>query len=339
MLNLVSKLLFTLSAVAVVSAIAYGLVVDERSGVAIFLSLAIAAAVAGAATSGTAVIDIAPVIPDDAPPPQRRATTVGAAPRGSVWPLLAAAAFTVLAAGAAVGPALVAGGVLAVVAATGGWFAKVWSEDPTWIPRVQERVSARLVAPVFLPIATFLLAAFIAISVSRVLLAVSKEAAALFAVGVGVVILSACAWVAARPRLRPSAIASLAAVAAMSAVGAGIAGAVSGERSFEAHGAEGGEHEEEVVKIEAEEVAFDKKTIKAKAGENVVIEFENRDDVYHNVAIYTGAEADSEPVFNGEGFPGEDSRTYKFKAPPAGKYFFVCDFHANMTGEFVSEES
>lgn len=336
MLNLVSKLLFSLSALGVVSAIAYGLVVDERSGVAIFLSLAVAAAVAGVATAGSAVPDVAPLIADDAPPPQRRATTVGAAPRGSVWPAVAAVAFAVLALGAAIGPAMVLVGVVAVVAAAGGWFAKVWSEDPTWIPRVRERVTARLVVPVFLPVATFLTAATIAISVSRLLLAVSKDVAAMCAIAVGITILGACAWVAARPRLRPSALASLAAVAAVSVVGAGIAGAVSGERTFEGH-AEGGGHEQGVLKIEAKQVSFDKKKITAKAGEKTVVEFENRDDVYHNFAIYTAEGSPAKPVFNGEGFPGEGSRTYEFTAPAPGTYVFVCDFHANMKGEFVSE--
>jgi plastocyanin len=335
-LNLASKLLFTLSAAAVVSAIAYGLVVDERSGVAIFLFLAAAAAVAGAATAGNAVPDLAPLVPDDAPPPQRRATTVGAAPRGSGWPLAAAAAVTVLAAGAAVGPAMVLGGAIAVAVATGGWFARVWSEDPTWAPRVRERVSARLLVPVGLPVATFLLAAFIAISVSRVLLAVSKNAAALLAILVGVAILAACAWIAARPRLRPSAVVSIAALAAVSMVGAGIAGAVSGEREFH-HAGEGGEHHDEVVHVVAKDVAFDEDKITAEAGEKLVIEFENLDDVYHNVAIYTGEGPEAEPVFNGEGFVGEDTRTYEFTAPPPGSYIFVCDFHVNMKGELVSE--
>jgi len=337
LLNLVSKLLFSLSALGVVSGIAYGLAVDERSGVAIFLALAVAAAVAGAATMGSAVLDVAPLIADDAPPPQRRATTVGAAPRGSVWPVLAAAALTVLAVGAAIGPAMVLVGVVAVVLATGGWFAQVWSEDPTWIPRVRERVSARLVVPVFLPIATFLTAAFIAISVSRVLLAVSKSGAAMFAIVFGIAILSACAWAAARPRLRPSALASLAAVAALSVVGAGIAGAVSGERTFEGHDSEGGGHESGVLKIEAKQVSFSEKKLTAKAGEKTLIEFKNGDDVYHNVAIYKAEGADVKPVFNGEGFRGKDSRTYEFTAPPPGTYVFVCDFHANMKGTFVSE--
>lgn len=335
MLNLVSKLLFTLSTLGVGSAIAYGLAVDERSGVAIFLFLALAAAVAGVATCGNAVPDLPPVLPEDAPPPQRRATTIGVAPRGSIWPLVAAAAVTSLAVGAALGPFVVLGGAVAVVAATGGWFSKVWSEDPTWIPRVKERVSARLLVPVGLPIATFLLAAFIAISLSRVLLAINKDLAAVLAVVVGVAVLAVCAWMAARPSLRPSAVVSMGALAALSMLGAGIAGAVSGERHFEAHG--GGEHGDEVIHVVAKETAFDKKKITAKAGDKVRIEFENHDEeLYHNVAVYKGEGPSAKPVFNGEGFPGEDSREYEFTAPAPGKYVFVCDFHVNMTGEFVS---
>ncbi|HVE47228.1 MAG TPA: cupredoxin domain-containing protein [Acidimicrobiales bacterium] len=332
MLNLVSKLLFTLSALGVVSAIAYGLAVDERSGVAIFLFLALAATVAGVATSGYAVPDLAPVLPDDAPPPQRRATTVGVAPRGSVWPLVAAGALTALAVGSALGAAGVLVGVIAVVAASGGWFSKVWSEDPTWIPKVKERVSSRLLVPVGLPVATFLLAAFIAISLSRVLLATSKDLAAVIAIVVGVVTLAVCSWMAARPSLPSSVVVSVGVLAAVSILGAGIGGAVAGERHFEEHGA----HHDEVIHIVAKETAFDKKKITAKAGEKVHIEFENHDDLFHNVAVYSGEGPTSKPIFNGEGFPGEDSREYEFTAPPPGKYVFVCDFHINMTGELVS---
>ena len=57
------------------------------------------------------------------------------------------------------------------------------------------------------------------------------------------------------------------------------------------------------------------------------------------MAIYTGsAGPDSRPIFNGEGFTGEGERRYEFKAPPRGTYTFVCDFHPNMKGTFVSED-
>ena len=331
MLNLASKVLFALSGAAVALAIGYGLAVDERSGVALFLFLALAAAVAGVVS--VAAPDIAPAVPADAPPPERRATTPGAAPRGSAWPLAAAAALALLATGAAVHLAVVVAGVLAVLAATAGWFARVWHDHPSWTPRVRERVSSRLLVPVGLPVATFVLVAIIAVSMSRILLAVSKDVAVLVALVVAVAILATFAWVAARPRLASSALLGLTALAAVSTVGAGIAGALAGEREFHPH-----EHEENQFRISAKNTQFSRATLSLPANTNVILEFENADhDVYHNVAVYEGEGPTSRPVFNGEGFPGDDERTYRFRTPPPGRYVFICDFHPSMKGDFVTE--
>ncbi len=114
-------------------------------------------------------------------------------------------------------------------------FAKVWSEDPTWTPRLHERVSFRLLVPVGLPVAMFLLAATIAISLSRILLAVSKNGSVLIAIVAAVVILGACSWVAMRPRVTSSTVVVLAAAAVVSVAGAGITGVAAGEREFHPH--------------------------------------------------------------------------------------------------------
>lgn len=332
MLSIVSKLLFALSGVALAFAAGYGLAVHERSGVALFVSLAVAAFAAGVFTAGSAVLDVAPVVPADAPPPERRATTTGAAPRGTGWSLAAAAALTFLAASAAIGGPVVVAGVLAVVVAAAGWYGRVWSEHPRWTPRLRERVSMRLLVPVGLPVATFLLAAVIAVSVSRILLAVSKNAAVLVALVVAVAILGACWWVASRPRLGSSVVVALAALAAASMVGAGIAGAVAGEREFHPH------HEEDhPLHVVAHDIKFDKDKLVVPAGEEVTIEFVNKDDVFHNIAVYESTDLAADPVFNGRGFPGHDEVTYRFRAPPPGEYVFVCDFHPNMVGAFVAE--
>lgn len=335
MLSLVSKLLLAVSGVGLVLALAYAVAVDERSGTMLFVFLAAAALVAAVATAGSAVPDHAPPVPADAPPPQRRATTTGSPARGSGWPAGAALATALLAGSAAVGGPVVLTGVIAVVVATAGWFAKVWSEDPTWTPRVRERVSMRLLVPVGLPVAMFLLTATIAISVSRILLAVSKNAAVLIALVVAIAILGACAWVATRPRVGSSAVLALVALATVSVAGAGITGVAAGEREFHVH-----EEHGEVVHIRAEEVKFDKSTITVPAAEKVEIEFVNEDEgVYHNVAVYEGDAPDAAPVFNGEGFAGHDERTYVLETPPPGAYVFVCDFHPNMKGAFVVEPS
>lgn len=333
MLSLASKLLLGVAGTALAVGIAYHVAVDERSGVVLLLSVAVAALLGAAATAGEAVPDQAPVVPDDAPPPEPRATTTGSPARGSGWPAVAAGAVGLLAAGAAVGWPLVGAGILILLVAAGGWFGRVWSEDPSWTPRVRERVSTRLLVPIGLPVATFLLVATIAVSVSRILLAVSANGAVLVALLVAVAILSACWWIAARPRVQPSAVRGLAAVAAVAMVGAGVAGAVAGEREFHGH-----DEEHDVIHVVAKDIAFDKERIVVAAGEEVVIEFENLDEVYHNVAVYEGEAPDAPPVFNGAGFPGEDQLTYTFKAPPPGTYVFVCDFHiTQMRGRFISE--
>lgn len=330
MFSRASKLLFAITAAALALAIGYGFDVDERAGVVIFVLVAVAAATAGVALAGTAVPDVAPDVPVDAPPPQRQATSLAPTPPGTSWTLAAAVALTMVAAGAAVSWELVAGGVLVLLLATGGWLAAVWRLHPSWTPRVQSRVSLRLLVPVGLPVATVALALLIAASVSRILLAVSKNGSVVVSLVVALAIFGSCAWVASRPRLASSALIALGALAATSMIGAGIAGAVAGEREFHY------EEEEGIIAVEAEEVAFDISEITVTAGEKVVIEFENRDEVFHNVAVYTGEGPESTPVFNGVGFPGEDERTYTFTAPKPGSYVFVCDFHPNMKGTFVS---
>ena len=333
MLSPVSRLFLALTMAGLGAGIAYQVAVDERSGTMLLLSLAVAAFIGCVATAGTSVPDQAPVVPPDAPAPERRATTTGSPARGSGWPAAAALAVAVLAATAATGGLVVWVGVVAVVLATAGWFGKVWSEDPTWTPRLHERVSLRLLVPVGLPVAMFLLAATIAISLSRILLAVSKNSSVVIALIAALAILGACSWVATRPRVTSSTVLALVAAAVVSVAGAGITGVAAGERPFHPEHAE-----HEPVELRAEEVKFSTDKLTATADEEVTVEFENGDaGVYHNFALYEGDGPDAAPVFNGEGFPGVNHRTYTFKAPPPGAYVFVCDFHPNMKGTFVTE--
>ena len=335
MLSLVTNLLFVLTGLALALATGYAAAVGERTGVVLLLFLALAALVTGLATVGQAVPDHAPFVPDDAPPPEPRATTTGAPARPSGWPLAAAAATTLLAAGAAIGLPVVLAGVVAVVVATCGWFAKAWSEHPTWTPRLRQRVSPRLLVPIGLPVGTFLLVAVIAVSVSRILLAVPEKAAVMVALLVAVAILLACAWVASRPRLASSALVALSAMAAVSMVGAGIAGAVSGEREFH-HPRH--EKEEDHLSISARQTQFTKSTLTVPAGKKVTLEFDNRDEaIFHNVAVYEGEGLQARPIFNGEGFPGHQEKTYELRVPTPGTYVFVCDFHPNMKGTLVAK--
>ena len=335
MLNPASKLLLALAATGGAMGLLYHVAVDERAGMALLLALGLAGLVLAIVVSGAAVPDEAPTVPADAPAPERRATTTGSPARGSGWPAFAALSVATLGATAAAGGPVVVVGVLAVVVAGAGWFSKAWGEDPAWSPRASERLSFRLLVPVGLPAAAFLLAATIAVSMSRILLAVSKNGAVAIALVAALAILSACAWVAARPRISSSAILALVALAVLSTAGAGITGVAAGEREF--HHAAEGEHAEP-VHVVAEGLEFDTDEIKVPAAEHVEIDFQNNDlDVYHNIAVYESEAPDAPPIFNGEGFPGVDDRTYELETPEPGTFFFVCDFHPNMKGAFITE--
>ena len=86
--------------------------------------------------------------------------------------------------------------------------------------------------------------------------------------------------------------------------------------------------------VVAQDTEFDTDTLVVAAGREVVIDFENRDGASHNVAVYT--EKGGDVIYRGELFTGNDSREYRFQAPPAGVYYFHCDAHPEMDGVFIA---
>lgn len=93
----------------------------------------------------------------------------------------------------------------------------------------------------------------------------------------------------------------------------------------------------DVVRIAANNIAFDQAALTAPAGRPFSIVFENQEPVPHNVAIYTDASA-GQALFVGEIFAGPAERTYAVPALPAGSYFYRCDVHpAQMTGTLVAQ--
>ncbi|MFM7717912.1 MAG: cupredoxin domain-containing protein [Actinomycetota bacterium] len=101
--------------------------------------------------------------------------------------------------------------------------------------------------------------------------------------------------------------------------------------------AEGGE-----VTIVAVGVAFtDGSCITVPAGEPFRILFDNQDDAtqvgQHNVAIFPSANDLANPLFRGDLVSGPAQATYEVPALDAGRYFYHCDVHPQMTGTVVAE--
>lgn len=92
------------------------------------------------------------------------------------------------------------------------------------------------------------------------------------------------------------------------------------------------------VNIAADNIAFDTSTITVPAGATVTMVFNNQDDgIPHNVAVYDSP-LRSEAIFVGEFITGPAETTYTFTAPSEpGTYYFQCDVHPSMNGDFVVE--
>jgi plastocyanin len=90
-----------------------------------------------------------------------------------------------------------------------------------------------------------------------------------------------------------------------------------------------------VITLVAQNMAFDTGTIMASVGGLVTINFDNKDNVPHNFALYTDSGAQT-MIFKGQVVTGT-TIVYNFTAPTTpGTYFFRCDVHPSaMTGSFI----
>ena len=90
--------------------------------------------------------------------------------------------------------------------------------------------------------------------------------------------------------------------------------------------------------IAADNVAFDKPCLTAKAGKPFTLKFDNKENVSHNVTIFQGPEPDSAIAFQDAPFTGPAVRDYQIPALKAGRHFYRCDVHPNaMTGTLVAK--
>jgi plastocyanin len=218
-----------------------------------------------------------------------------------------------------------------------------------------------------IPLFAFLFLAALILAFSRILLAVPEELAPWVALAFAATILAGCTLAATIRGTRGFAF--LITVLVLTIVGGGVAGAVLGERPVhslvedEAAPAEeppgeapppgeetpaegesppptepappgGGGGGGQPISVVAQSTAFDTSQLSLPAESEVVIAFDNRDPLPHNVAVYT--EQGGDPLFQGEIITGPATTEYRFPAPAPGTYYFQCDVHAPLMNGTVT---
>lgn len=151
---------------------------------------------------------------------------------GSYWPALGAAGAGLVVLGAVINTQLfLLGGIVAFVALL-EWMVSAWADRSTGDPAVNRRIRNRIMYPLEIPVFGAIGVAALVLSISRVLLALSKNGSAIAAIVLAVTILAVASAVAASPRAGRTALAVLCVLGALGVMAGGIVAAAKGERAI-----------------------------------------------------------------------------------------------------------
>lgn len=158
------------------------------------------------------------------------------APSGaSYWPVVGAVAAGLVVVGAVVNTQLfllgcIIGGVVLLE-----WMVSAWSDRATGDPATNRKIRNRIMYPLEIPVFGAIGIVVVVLCISRVLLALSKEGAAIAGIAVAVLILGTAIALAASPKAGRTAVAVVCVLGAVGVLAGGIIGAVEGERTIHPH--------------------------------------------------------------------------------------------------------
>ena len=87
------------------------------------------------------------------------------------------------------------------------------------------------------------------------------------------------------------------------------------------------------VIVTAANLVFDPNSVRAPAGEEFVLYFDNRESVLHNAKLVDGT---GKTIVEGEVFTGPSARVLDVPALAPGTYKILCDVHPAMTAELIA---
>lgn len=148
----------------------------------------------------------------------------------SLWPLVSTLGIVAMGVGLITHEIVFLLGLTALVAGFVEWVIQGWSESASSDRRFNNTARGRLIHPLEFPVLATVATAVVAVSFSRIMLAISKTSGAIVFIILGSLILVVGVLFAVRPNLKKSVAVGLCAVGAVGIVAGGIAGASAGKR-------------------------------------------------------------------------------------------------------------
>ena len=227
-----SKLFIGATVVSLVSAIVVGATTGGAVGMSATIGL-ITATVVFALVAGLNVANRDGNVSVDTP-----AESTGAAHRDagqSMWPFVMAVGLAGLVVGSVSKPVVFKAAVVVILAAGVEWLVQSYTGRASADASYNHSLHQRLLHPLEFPVLATAVIAVVVYSLSRILLAVSKEGSLIAAVVVSVLIFVTIAIVVRRPGIRKGTVAGISAVSLVALVGIGVASAVGGQRHIHEH--------------------------------------------------------------------------------------------------------
>lgn len=158
------------------------------------------------------------------------------APRSlSPWPVVAAFSAGTLAIGLVVSSALFVVGLVGLGIVTVEWAVTNWADRQTGDPAVNRAIRNRILYPIEIPVGALLGIGVIVLAVSRVLLAIPKDASVVLAIVVATLVLIVASIIAAKPRVSANVVSALLLIGGVAVIASGIVAASVGTRDIEEH--------------------------------------------------------------------------------------------------------
>lgn len=150
----------------------------------------------------------------------------------SFLPLLIALLVIAAIVGLTSSPGLFQASLFGMAGLGGTWTVRAWANRATGDDEVNDQVYHRVIDPLRVPLVSAAVVAFIAIGLSRVLLATGKIASTLVFIVVATLIFGLALLLAARPRISRDAVNLVVVVLAVALLVAAIIGVIAGQREF-----------------------------------------------------------------------------------------------------------